>query len=271
MSARQQHKLCCTFLLLAVVPFSDAFLPYFPTFTSATTAASFQFNANKPAGAFFNPVPSDDKNEDSSKDDGVQPDIEESLEKLLKERNSPPLASQPSTINGIPTSQVGVGFGAASSVSKTTKKGKKESSKTQSTETSYIGIGEPDEPRPAGPAAANVVNDVTKPEFDDQGYTLYADEVTGEKSRVFEALVEYPCDFTLKIVGANEGTFVEEILQVVAESCEVQGDGIKVITHKTRTVGKWTSVTVEAPVKSAEMLYSLYENVDKDPRVKFKF
>jgi len=31
------------------------------------------------------------------------------------------------------------------------------------------------------------------------------------------------------------------------------------------------SVTVHAPVESAEMLYSLYENVDKDPRVKFKF
>ena len=30
-------------------------------------------------------------------------------------------------------------------------------------------------------------------------------------------------------------------------------------------------MTVHAPVKNADMLYSLYENVDKDPRVKFKF
>ena len=30
-------------------------------------------------------------------------------------------------------------------------------------------------------------------------------------------------------------------------------------------------VTVQAPVKSATMLYRLYENIDRDPRVKFKF
>jgi hypothetical protein len=28
---------------------------------------------------------------------------------------------------------------------------------------------------------------------------------------------------------------------------------------------------VHAPVENADMLYALYENVDKNPRVKFKF
>lgn len=85
---------------------------------------------------------------------------------------------------------------------------------------------------------------------------------------MFEALVEYPCDFTLKIVGANEGFFVEEILAVVAEVCEAEPGRIN---YRTKAMGKWTSVTVKAPVKSSEMLYALYEKVDKDPRVKFKF
>eukprot|EP00984_Skeletonema_dohrnii_P027826 scaffold17504_cov82-Skeletonema_dohrnii-CCMP3373.AAC.1 len=40
------------------------------------------------------------------------------------------------------------------------------------------------------------------------------------------------------------------------------------VKHSLRKNGKWTSVTVHAPVKSADMLYSLYENVDKNPRVK---
>ena len=66
----------------------------------------------------------------------------------------------------------------------------------------YVAIGPQDPP----------VNDPTKPEFDDQGYTLYTDNETGKKSRVFEALVDYPCEFTMKIVGKNEGSFVEEIV-----------------------------------------------------------
>lgn len=123
----------------------------------------------------------------------------------------------------------------------------------------FVAIGPPD----AGP-----INDPTKPEFDDQGYTLYTNQETGEKARVFEALVEYPCIFTMKIVGANEGSFAEEIVAVVAEACETK---VEKVSHSVRAKGKWTSVTVKAPVKSSEMLYALYEKVDLDPRVKFKF
>jgi putative lipoic acid-binding regulatory protein len=122
----------------------------------------------------------------------------------------------------------------------------------------YVALGTPDKP----------INDVTKPEYDKDGYTVYTNEKTGEKSRVFEALVEYPCQFTMKIVGANEGTFVQDVLQIVADSCHVEKE---TVSFSTREMGKWTSVTVQAPVANAEMLYLLYENIDKDPRVKFKF
>lgn len=120
---------------------------------------------------------------------------------------------------------------------------------------SFVGIGKP-------------LNDVNKPEYDDQGYTLYADEQTGKKSRVFEALVDYPSIFKMKIIGRNESTFSSEMVQIVAESCQVD---VEKVEFSERVNGKWLSVTVHAPVESAEMLYSLYENVDKDPRVKFKF
>jgi len=121
----------------------------------------------------------------------------------------------------------------------------------------FVGIGKP-------------LNDINNPEYDENGYTLYADEVTGEKKRVFEALVEYPSVFKMKIVGKDdeEGSFAPEIVDVVAKSCGVDNSMVK---HTKRKNGKWTSVTVHAPVKNADMLYALYENVDKDPRVKFKF
>jgi putative lipoic acid-binding regulatory protein len=121
----------------------------------------------------------------------------------------------------------------------------------------FVGIGPP-------------LNDVTKPEYDDEGYTLYADERTGERSRVFEALVEYPCEFTLKVIGADEGQFATDIVQLVAESCEVNVDALHG-KWTTRVNGKWISVTVQAPVSSSEMLYTLYSAIDRDSRVKFKF
>ncbi|CAB9507538.1 Protein of unknown function (DUF493) [Seminavis robusta] len=252
--SRSPLGMVCAIHLLCVA--TEAFLPSHSTSTRGGVGSLVVVDA-KPSGTFFNPVPSEDNdNNDNDNDKKEEEDLEESLQRLLKQRNAPSLASQPSTINGVPTSQAGVGFGGFS-----VKKGSSKDSKMKKPSKPYIGIGEPDNNKP--------LNDVTKPEYDDQGYTLYADEETGEKSRVFEALVEYPCDFTMKIVGANEGAFVEEMLAVVAESCEV--DDSTSIQHSTRTMGKWTSVTVHAPVKSAQMLYQLYENVDRDPRVKFKF
>jgi putative lipoic acid-binding regulatory protein len=203
--------------------------------------------AAKKAGSFFNQVPENSDNNNNNNDEGEpsadddeEPSMDSKIQDLIKSRNSPSLASEPSTIDGIPTAKAGEGFGPTAP---------KTASKP------FTSIGPP-------------ANDVTNPEVDDQGYTVYTNEETGEKARVFEALVDYPCKFTMKIVGANEGLFVEEMVAVVAESCQVEAD---TIYHTVRCTGKWASVTVKAPVESAKMLYELYENIDKDPRVKFKF
>ena len=192
------------------------------------------------AGTFFNTVPSDDS--DNNNENPESGGLEDELSKLLEQRRRPK-SSEPSTINGVPTSQAS-GFSKKAPPVKASKP--------------YIGIGQ----RPP-------VNNPIKPEYDDQGYTLYQDEQTGEKSRVFEALVEYPTLFKMKIVGLNEGLFVEEMVALVAESCQVADVGE--IQHSVKINGKWSSITVNAPVQSADMLYALYENVDRDPRVKFKF
>lgn len=113
------------------------------------------------------------------------------------------------------------------------------------------------------------INNPSRPQLDDQGYTLYTDEETGETSRVFEALIDYPCSFTMKIVGANEGTFVQDMVAMVADATQSE---VRDISYTIKAVGsKWASITVLAPVQSSEMLYALYERVDLDPRVKFKF
>jgi len=234
-----------------------------------------------PAGSFFHQVPTPNSSNSSEGDETesvsnsiTNEDKEEAIEatnggdefddeisKLLRQRRKKPLASRPSTINGVPTEKA-TGFGKPKAAASKKTGGNKSGGGTKRTTNKpispYVAIGTPDQP----------INDPTKPERDDQGYTLYTDTQTGEKSRVFEALVDYPSIFTMKIVGANEGTFVTDIVALVSEACETEVTNVK---HSTKVMGKWVSVTVKAPVQSAEMLYSLYEKVDLDPRVKFKF
>lgn len=127
-----------------------------------------------------------------------------------------------------------------------------------SNNSSFVGIGKR-------------LNDVRNPEYDENGYTLYADETTGVKRRVFEALVDYPSVFKVKIIGRDEfdeAKFAPEMVNLVARSCGVDAS---MVHHTERKAGKWTSVTIHAPVRDADMLYELYANVSDDPRVKFKF
>ncbi|KAL7538875.1 hypothetical protein ACHAXR_008850 [Thalassiosira sp. AJA248-18] len=219
-----------------------------------------------PSGSFFNPVPPPkDESSADDKDDTIETTTPEISSKATPLPPTNQFAGedmdmfqqiiQKTTLTKSSSSSSGKGFSrttsttdhATPSIIQTTDQNKK----------SFVGIGKP-------------LNDVQNPEYDENGYTLYADETTGEKKRVFEALVEYPSIFKMKIVGKDEpeGSFTPEIVTVVAQSCGVERSMVK---HSQRKNGKWTSVTVHAPVKSADMLYKLYENVDKDPRVKFKF
>ena len=231
------------------------------------------------AGSFFNPIPQPPS--DSSGGNGGNSDTDDDDVATAAAAAALSKALQPSTINGIPSERVGLDLGM-------TLQQQAVRQKDPITRKPYVGIG------------PSSLNDVTKPEYDDQGYTLYVDERTGTKARVFEALVNYPCLFTLKIVGANDDTFVQDVLQIVATTCEVnttqdntdEASSVSLssssaaaaaessssssidtnqIEHSIKYNGKWASITVQAPVQSAQMLYQLYENVDRDPRVKFKF
>jgi putative lipoic acid-binding regulatory protein len=69
--------------------------------------------------------------------------------------------------------------------------------------------------------------------------------------------------------GAYDETFVKDMLVIVQTTCKVED--MDMIDHSVKINGKWTSVTVQAPIASTEMLYQLYKNVDQDSRVRFKF
>jgi putative lipoic acid-binding regulatory protein len=100
--------------------------------------------------------------------------------------------------------------------------------------------------------------------------------ITGDSSdeeqstRVFEKLVDYPCNFQVKVIGLKQGHFTTDIIDIVARVCGVASDQIKFTLRPSRSE-KYLSISVECPVQNADMLYEVYGELDKDPRVKFKF
>ena len=230
-----------------------------------SAASDSEDDAEPVSGSFFNAVPPPTDESSSSPDNQSANDADDDSTAIEMESSSKnefggadlDMFEQIIQKTTLSRSSGGKGFSktipttdhaAPSVIQTTTGSSKKES---------FVGIGKP-------------LNDINNPEYDENGYTLYADETTGEKKRVFEALVEYPTIFKMKIVGKDEpvGSFASEMVDVIAKSCGVERSMVK---HSERKNGKWTSVTVHAPVKSADMLYALYQDVDKDPRVKFKF
>jgi len=201
---------------------------------------SLSMSGDGPAGSFFNKVP----NKDDDDDDGEKVPPQTPLGDMSSSNINPEslLSSKESGKKKESTSLGGMGFGVVN------KKSKKP----------YVALGPPDKP----------INDVTKPQFDKDGYTLYENEKTGEKKRVFDALVNYPCKFPLKVVGANDPKFITDMVQLTADTCNVSSEDV---SFSTKNKGKWVSITIQAPVVNPEMLYELYEVIGKDSRVKFKF
>ena len=141
---------------------------------------------DKPAGSFFHQVPDDssdsndnnhnnesqsnnnNKADDSTNDNIVDqnvlgdaasasPDFNDAVLNLIRTRRKPPRASQPSTINGVPTEKV-TGFG-------------KSNGKSTKRRYSHMLLFGPQDSSLEPP-----INDPSNPQLDDQGYTLYTDE-----------------------------------------------------------------------------------------------
>jgi len=81
-------------------------------------------------------------------------------------------------------------------------------------------------------------------------------------------LVDFPCVFTIKVVGAAEGNFTGDTLDAIGG---VVGRAGASLPYSTREKGKWRSMTIEVPVETAAQLRLVYEAVGKDPRVKYTF
>ena len=86
-------------------------------------------------------------------------------------------------------------------------------------------------------------------------------------AKVFEKLVDYPCEFTIKVIGFDDETFSADMVRYIAGVVDKPADSIEFSKNDSKQK-TYTSVTIKAPVASAEELYQCYAVLRQDPRVK---
>ena len=80
-----------------------------------------------------------------------------------------------------------------------------------------------------------------------------------------QSLIEYPCDFPLKILGNTQPGFAQAILGVVKQHAPDFDDAS--LTMKTSKKGKYLSVTCVIRATSREQLDALYQELCDHPMV----
>lgn len=64
---------------------------------------------------------------------------------------------------------------------------------------------------------------ILRPDWEREG-RVYGLRMPPERTaeRAFEYLVDYPCEFAIKVIGINEGSFADDIAATVSQVCEVR-------------------------------------------------
>lgn len=83
--------------------------------------------------------------------------------------------------------------------------------------------------------------------------------------RLDPSLIEYPCEFPLKIMGATRAGFAQAVLEVVRRHAP-DFDGAT-MEMKTSKHGKYLSVTCTVNARSREQLDALYQELCDHPMV----
>ena len=92
-------------------------------------------------------------------------------------------------------------------------------------------------------------------------------ERENDGAKVFEKLVDYPCEFTIKVIGFDDETFAADMCRYIAGVVDKPASDIEFSKNDSKQK-TYTSVTIKAPVASADELYQCYAVLRQDPRVK---
>lgn len=82
-----------------------------------------------------------------------------------------------------------------------------------------------------------------------------------------ETLIEFPCEFPIKVMGETQEAFSQEIIKTIQQH-EATFDETKVAL-KGSSAGKYTSLTCTCYVESKTQLDNIYRALTSHPLVKF--
>jgi putative lipoic acid-binding regulatory protein len=80
------------------------------------------------------------------------------------------------------------------------------------------------------------------------------------------SLIEFPCDFPIKIMGLRTDSFTQTVLEIVL--VHAPGFDASRMTLQTSSQGKYLSLTCTIPAQSREQLDALYRDLSTHPAVK---
>ena len=82
-----------------------------------------------------------------------------------------------------------------------------------------------------------------------------------------ETLLEFPCEFPIKVMGESHDEFANLILQAIQQHLP-EFDASR-IEMRASTGGKYVSLTCTVPVESKPQLDDIYRSLTSHPKVKY--
>jgi putative lipoic acid-binding regulatory protein len=81
------------------------------------------------------------------------------------------------------------------------------------------------------------------------------------------ALIDFPCDFPIKVMGLTEDTFAQTIISLIQTI--VPEFNASHIEMRASSAGKYISLTCSVPVVSQAQLDDIYRLISAHPLVKY--
>jgi putative lipoic acid-binding regulatory protein len=80
-------------------------------------------------------------------------------------------------------------------------------------------------------------------------------------------LLEFPCQFPIKIIGSNSPTFLSEIKEIIVKHFPDFNDEVA-LSQKMSQENKYMAISIEVLAKNQETLDEFYKDVCKHPDIK---
>jgi putative lipoic acid-binding regulatory protein len=87
----------------------------------------------------------------------------------------------------------------------------------------------------------------------------------GKENLTAESLMQFPCDYVIKIMGNADGNFEQKALTIVKRHCKAED--VKKISKRHSERGNYLSLTVTIFAQNKEQLDSLYIELSETPEI----